>query len=1070
MDDWQLIESYARDRSEASFRALVERHAGLVYASALRQVREPHLAEEVSQAVFILLSHKAKKLSRNTVLSGWLFQTTRFVAQRAMRSESRRLRREKEAFDMQQLTSTDETWQQLTPVVDEALTQLNRSDRDAILLRYFEGQSLKEVSSSLGISEDAAKKRVTRAVEKLRQSLGRKGTAISIAMLSTTLAAQASATAPAAVVLSLAARAAASTQAPAVNALVNEVLAAWRWVKLKWLAGATVAVVSIAVLVTNLDSPFGSSSARRTEAGPPIGFDSAAADSSAQPAASSEPARNDLKRLTLRVVAADSGKPVTGARVFLTAWSPSANDDNWNLTTDASGVCLIDFPPDAGRIDVGVLQDGFETRYVTWPSEGAPGIASDYVLKLATVTNVLGGTLLDPDGMPLPDAVIWFQGRESNDYSHYERKRERFGFLSSIPATRTDPQGRWSISFIPPAHRGFQLQARHPDYADTSLASSSAQTRLQEIESEDLKQLWAGQLVSRMNPAHLLSGIVVDEMKRPIVGAKVRNSESSPAFISDASGTFTVPKLKPGGWAFTATADGYAPVRTEVLIGPTMPPVVVTLRTGAVLRLRVVDIDGLPVPDAEVGMEQWGIHRYDIGWRERTDFDGRIEWISAPREVTLDLFARKDGYCYTRDVKVVADGTEHTITIQPALEVYGRVLDAEGGWGLRDFKAVPGYGGSSSPGQYNDLGLHWYEGSTVRGTNGLFKLSFTEKKFPWRVRVSASGYEDWVSDSLTNRGPITLDIGMRRAHPTNTVRGIVLLPNGMPASGAEVALLSFEHSVNLRRLSFEGNARWLTKADVQGRFSFPAQTLAHSVAAVSAAGYAHLRFLDTQESVTLRLEPFGRVEGIVDASAAELGVASVELYDPAAQNYQGRVSLLGFYSATPGADRSFVFENVPPGEFCVFVNSMNGIPYHHRTPVTVLPGQTARVVIREHPGARVTGQLLPPAERPIHWKEDFILAHFDPEMPLISALNSSEKERHVQALEYWSSPAGREHILTRQVYAAHVKADGTFASLENIPPGRYRFSVVFRKGEARQEITIDTNHPPEIALGTLQLR
>src|SRR5687767_4501957 len=110
MNDWQLIEAYARDKSDAAFKTLVERYAGLVYASALRQLSDATLAQDVAQAVFILLARKAGRLGRGVVLSGWLFQTTRFVALRASRSEQRRHAREQEAFDMQQLTSNDEAW------------------------------------------------------------------------------------------------------------------------------------------------------------------------------------------------------------------------------------------------------------------------------------------------------------------------------------------------------------------------------------------------------------------------------------------------------------------------------------------------------------------------------------------------------------------------------------------------------------------------------------------------------------------------------------------------------------------------------------------------------------------------------------------------------------------------------------------------------------------------------------------------------------------------------------------------------------------------------------------------
>jgi RNA polymerase sigma factor (sigma-70 family) len=175
MEDWQLLESYAQHQSESAFRTLVERHANLVYGSALRQVGNPQLAQDVAQAVFILLARKAPRLRKGTVIVGWLFQTTRFVASRAIRTEQRRQRREQEAFEMQQLSSTDNAWRRIEPVIDDALDQLGRADRDAILIRYLEGKSMREVGAALGVTEEAAKKRVTRAVEKLRTILTRRG-------------------------------------------------------------------------------------------------------------------------------------------------------------------------------------------------------------------------------------------------------------------------------------------------------------------------------------------------------------------------------------------------------------------------------------------------------------------------------------------------------------------------------------------------------------------------------------------------------------------------------------------------------------------------------------------------------------------------------------------------------------------------------------------------------------------------------------------------------------------------------------------------------------------------------
>src|SRR5215469_9367875 len=115
MDDWQLLQEFVKDHSESAFRELVARHINLVYSAASRQISDWQLVEEVTQAVFILLARKAHGLRRGIVLSGWLFNTTRFVASRALRSEMRRRQREQKAFDMQTSPTADDSWRQIAP-------------------------------------------------------------------------------------------------------------------------------------------------------------------------------------------------------------------------------------------------------------------------------------------------------------------------------------------------------------------------------------------------------------------------------------------------------------------------------------------------------------------------------------------------------------------------------------------------------------------------------------------------------------------------------------------------------------------------------------------------------------------------------------------------------------------------------------------------------------------------------------------------------------------------------------------------------------------------------------------
>jgi RNA polymerase sigma factor (sigma-70 family) len=173
--DLDLLSRYTRCRAEDAFAEIVRRHLGLVYSAALRQIRSPQLAEEVAQSAFTDLARQAHRLAPDTVLTAWLYQVTRRTAIDVVRREARRQLREQVASEMNTLNATAADWSHIEPLLDEAMHALDEPDRAAVLLRYFDNQSLREVGQTLGVSDDAAQKRVSRAIERLRDFFAKRG-------------------------------------------------------------------------------------------------------------------------------------------------------------------------------------------------------------------------------------------------------------------------------------------------------------------------------------------------------------------------------------------------------------------------------------------------------------------------------------------------------------------------------------------------------------------------------------------------------------------------------------------------------------------------------------------------------------------------------------------------------------------------------------------------------------------------------------------------------------------------------------------------------------------------------
>ena len=244
-DDLTLLREYAERNSEEAFATLAARHVHLVYSVALRQVRDPHLAEEITQAVFIILARKADSLGPKTILSGWLCRTARYASANALTLQRRRQHHQQEAHMQSILDEPEpETWREIAPLLDGAMEKLDQKDHDALVLRFFEGLNFREVGAALGTSEDAAKMRVNRALEKLRKIFTKRGVSSTTAIIAGVISAHSVQAAPVGLAATISVTSAkGAAVAATITTLVKGTLKLMAYAKLKLAAGITAGIL-----------------------------------------------------------------------------------------------------------------------------------------------------------------------------------------------------------------------------------------------------------------------------------------------------------------------------------------------------------------------------------------------------------------------------------------------------------------------------------------------------------------------------------------------------------------------------------------------------------------------------------------------------------------------------------------------------------------------------------------------------------------------------------------------------------------------------------------------------------
>jgi beta-lactamase regulating signal transducer with metallopeptidase domain/thiol-disulfide isomerase/thioredoxin len=820
----------------------------------------------------------------------------------------------------------------------------------------------------------------------------------------------------------------------------------WRW-----------AAFGIAAIVAAV----GLTAARQTHSPDANGQPPAAANATnSTPGAGQAPQNVPMRGFVFRVSDYETGTPLGGATIIVTSELFGGISVKTEARTSQDGRGSVSIPEslaDVKRVSYVAQKTNYLTLQGEWFDQELSLLGDEYAIKLSQGVEI-GGSVVDEKGKPVAGAEVSFDRgmRLLLSSGHYRTDHAELWIVppgQHVAVTGAD--GAWKAKCIWPDFQWASLRLHHPDFADvafgTDLSSAmQAEGKGAHVSFNDLTN-HAVRLTLTKGVA--VKGRVINETGAPLPGIQVSYAEllTSPhasdqllgrhTVTADAAGKFQLDHVPPKHLFFMVQTPGYGPAVAE--LDPAAPGSEVELRLAKGIKLigAVQDDSDNPAANARVSFADYGIW-HGIHWETVADGNGRFQWQDAPAEV-FQLQIEKDGFLVQHETVDAGDGKELAVRLRHALHITGKVLDAQSKEPVKAFHID--WLDRFEAREFAD-GYPFY---TIPGSNGAYSLEVGRLHTDtWMdgyahtciLRVEADGYASFISRAFDSRkgdlGEVSYDIELQRAPQ---IFGTVVDAGGRPVPGAQVSLkMPASRLFLLGKPSFSSAAPGASfqKTDAQGRFHLNSNPEANGMVAVHDEGFAEIGTNDFSDNLTVKLQSWGRIEGIV--WEYDKLITNSAIWGSAA-NGSPNESLHTEFRTNTDAQGRFVFEFVPPGKYRVFrmIPTGNGGSSGGQDEVVqVQSGKTASVKIGGA-GRPVVGRMkvLNPYVA-IDWSSDrnhFSAHSVYPQRP--------ENLSTTQEFEAWrNQPEIQKAYDAIRNYPLRMAADGSFR-MDEVAPGKYEVFI-----------------------------